>query len=183
MDDWTLIGRVAPFRDASAYAASSGALNLSQGLPEPLFDNAMNAALARQVRAGWQYADPRGEMILRESIAGHNAGYAPDTEVLVTSGCTEALYLALYAASTQYGSKVAFLNPSIPITQEWPHCWGWSLLQCRYRWGIQSVPTGQCSNSNCVPVFAYCCSIRPTTRQGGACPLMIGSTWWRWQKP
>ncbi len=86
MDDWTLIGRVAPFRDASAYAASSGALNLSQGLPEPLFDNAMNAALARQVRAGWQYADPRGEMILRESIAGHNAGYAPDTEVLVTSG-------------------------------------------------------------------------------------------------
>ncbi len=126
MDDLTLIGRVAPFRDASAYAASSGALNLSQGIPEPLFDNAMNAALARRVRAGWQYADPRGEMILRESIAAHSAGYAPDSEVLVTSGCTEALYLALYAASTQYGSRVAFFEPFIPITQEWPRCWGWS---------------------------------------------------------
>ncbi|MCJ7957944.1 MAG: pyridoxal phosphate-dependent aminotransferase [Pseudomonas sp.] len=114
MDDLTLIGRVEPFREASAYAASSGALNLSQGLPEPLFDNAMNEALARQVGASWQYADPRGEMILRESIAAHSAGYEPSSEVLVTSGCTEALYLALYAASMQYGNRVAFFEPFYP---------------------------------------------------------------------
>ncbi|KTT31112.1 aminotransferase [Pseudomonas oryzihabitans] len=114
MSDRILFDRVAYFRDASEYAASLGALNLSQGLPEPLFDNAMNATLARQGRSGWQYADPRGEIVLRESIAAHRTGYKPDSEVLVTSGCTESLYLALYAASSQYGTKVAFFEPFYP---------------------------------------------------------------------
>lgn len=115
MDDLTLSARVAPFRDASAFAASVGALNLAQGLPEPLFDEAMNTALARQVTAGWQYADPRGEMILRESIAAHSGpGMDADSEVLVTSGCTESLYLALYAAATEFGNKVAFFEPFYP---------------------------------------------------------------------
>ncbi|WP_460068931.1 aminotransferase class I/II-fold pyridoxal phosphate-dependent enzyme [Pseudomonas sp. S1_A06] len=172
MDDLTLIGRVAPFRDASAYAASSGALNLSQGIPEPLFDNAMNAALARQVRAGWQYADPRGEMILRESIAAHSAGYAPDSEVLVTSGCTEALYLALYAASTQYGSRVAFFEPFYPYYPGMASLLGlefvavplsagesigldWAVLEQQLRAGVRILllntphnPTGWCMSAD-----------------------------------
>lgn len=56
-----LVGRAALFKEASNYARQMHAVNLSQGLPEPLFDDEMYSVLVTQLVEGWQYADPRGE--------------------------------------------------------------------------------------------------------------------------
>ncbi|KPW17440.1 Aminotransferase [Pseudomonas cannabina pv. alisalensis] len=110
-----LVGRAALFKEASNYARQMHAVNLSQGLPEPLFDDEMYSVLVTQLVEGWQYADPRGEGMLRERIARR---FLPeggtDTGVLVTSGCTEALFLALMAARSEFGNSILFFEPFYP---------------------------------------------------------------------
>ncbi|CAM3163611.1 aminotransferase [Pseudomonas floridensis] len=110
-----LVGRAAVFKDASDYARTTQAINLSQGVPEPRFDDEMNTYLCAEAALGWQYADPRGDAHLRSSIAAHYCAQGDNfNTVLVTSGCTESLYIALQAANVEFGNHVAFFAPFYP---------------------------------------------------------------------
>ena len=91
------------FAEMSALAVATGSVNLGQGFPDsdgPAFmlDTARQA-IADGVN---QYPPGRGTAPLRRAIADHTRrhrglDYDPDTEVLVTTGATEALAATLQA--------------------------------------------------------------------------------------
>ena len=104
------------FAEMSALALTTGSVNLGQGFPDtdgPAFmlDEARDA-IAAGVN---QYPPGRGIAPLRQAIADHTArhyglGYDPDTEVLVTTGATEALAAAILAFVNP-GDEVIALEP------------------------------------------------------------------------
>lgn len=102
------------FQRCSAFAAEVGAVNLAQGVPEPMLDEAINKVLAASLGIGWQYTNPRGLDSLRLALAKEYGNQFTLDDVLVTSGCTESLYLSIFAASRLYGNKVAFFEPFYP---------------------------------------------------------------------
>src|ERR1700722_10487532 len=85
------------FTVMSALAAEHGAVNLGQGFPDEDGPPAIrNAAAKALVDGPNQYPPTRGRMELRRAIAAHakrfyGLSFNPDSEVLVTSGGTEAL--------------------------------------------------------------------------------------------
>src|SRR3954453_23173355 len=104
------------FAEMSALAGATGAVNLGQGFPDrdgP--DSVLEDAIAA-IRAGAnQYPPARGIPALRQAIADHqkrfyNLAYDPDTQVLVTTGATEAIAAALLAY-VEPGDEVIALEP------------------------------------------------------------------------
>jgi N-succinyldiaminopimelate aminotransferase len=85
------------FTVMSALAAECGAINLGQGFPDEDGPAGIREAAARALRDGPnQYPPMQGLLSLREAIAAHSRRFYdltfnPETEVLVTSGATEAL--------------------------------------------------------------------------------------------
>jgi N-succinyldiaminopimelate aminotransferase len=85
------------FTVMSALAAKHDAINLGQGYPDEDGPVAIREAAARALRDGPnQYPPMQGLSSLREAIAAHSRNFYdldfdPETEVLVTSGATEAL--------------------------------------------------------------------------------------------
>jgi N-succinyldiaminopimelate aminotransferase len=85
------------FTVMSALAAECGAINLGQGFPDTDGPLGIREAAARALRDGPnQYPPMQGVLALRQAIAAHssrfyNLAFDPQTEVLVTSGATEAL--------------------------------------------------------------------------------------------
>lgn len=105
------------FTQMSALAQQHQAINLSQGFPDfdgPLF---LQERLAYHVAHGAnQYAPMTGVQPLREAIADKTAdlyGYKPDanSEVTITAGATEALYVAI-TALVRPGDEVICFDPS-----------------------------------------------------------------------
>lgn len=95
-------------------ASRMGAVNLSQGLPEPMNDAKAWCFLHDAKGSGWQYADPSGIPELRAAIAReYGAMFSPEN-VLVTSGCTEALLVALLGLAARGRRSVGFLEPFYP---------------------------------------------------------------------
>jgi N-succinyldiaminopimelate aminotransferase len=104
------------FAEMSALAVATGSVNLGQGFPDtdgPAFmlDEA-RSAIATGVN---QYPPGRGIAPLRQAIAAHaerhyDLHYDPDTEVLVTTGATEALAAAILAF-VDPGDEVIALEP------------------------------------------------------------------------
>jgi N-succinyldiaminopimelate aminotransferase len=104
------------FAEMSALALTTGSVNLGQGFPDtdgPAFmlDEA-RAAIAGGVN---QYPPGRGIAPLRQAIVDHSArhyglSYDVDTEVLVTTGATEALAAAILAFVNP-GDEVIALEP------------------------------------------------------------------------
>lgn len=96
------------FRKSTEFAHQIGAVNLSQGLPEPLLGANLNNAVIKSLNMGWQYTNPWGLDDLRESVANriYNSQYVMD-EILITSGCTESLVIALHHAQSQFGKNAA----------------------------------------------------------------------------
>ena len=104
------------FAEMSALALATQSVNLGQGFPDtdgPAFmlDEA-RAAIAAGVN---QYPPGRGIAPLRHAIADHCSRhyglvYDPDTEVLVTTGATEALTAAILAFVNP-GDEVVALEP------------------------------------------------------------------------
>jgi N-succinyldiaminopimelate aminotransferase len=104
------------FAEMSALAIETGSVNLGQGFPDtdgpPFMLEAARAAIAAGVN---QYPPGRGIAPLREAVAAHSRrhyglDYDPATEVLITTGATEAIAAALLAF-VDPGDEVVALEP------------------------------------------------------------------------
>jgi N-succinyldiaminopimelate aminotransferase len=104
------------FAEMSALAAATGSVNLGQGFPDTDGPDFMLAEARAAIAAGVnQYPPGRGTPALRAAIARHSRrhyglDYDPDTEVLVTTGATEAL-AATIQAFVDPGDEVVALEP------------------------------------------------------------------------
>jgi N-succinyldiaminopimelate aminotransferase len=91
------------FEEMTTLALSTGAINLGQGFPDEDGPVEIKEAAQAAIAAGAnQYAPGKGILPLREAIATHQErfyGLAPDpqTEIIVTTGATEAIAAALLA--------------------------------------------------------------------------------------
>ncbi|ANC30853.1 aminotransferase class I/II-fold pyridoxal phosphate-dependent enzyme [Isoptericola dokdonensis] len=104
------------FAEMTTLAARTGAINLGQGFPDVDGPDWVKAAAKDAIDAGRnQYAPGDGVPELRAAIADHQRRHYgldvdPDTEVLVTTGATEALTTAVLAL-TGPGDEVITLEP------------------------------------------------------------------------
>jgi len=114
----TRLQGIAPtiFTEMSALAVRTGSVNLGQGFPD---QDGPPAVIAEAVRAlehgGNQYAPGPGRPELRQAIARHQERHYglvlnPDREVVVTTGCTEAVAAALLGL-VDPGDEVVVLEP------------------------------------------------------------------------
>lgn len=104
------------FAEMSDLAARAGALNLGQGFPDVDGPAHVARAAERAIREGRnQYAPGSGLPELRRAIATHSRRHYgldvdPSSEVLVTTGATEAIAAAVLAL-TGPGDEVVVLEP------------------------------------------------------------------------
>jgi methionine aminotransferase len=114
---------VSIFSQMTLLAQQTGALNLAQGFPDYDPPLALREALAHHALASGshQYAPMPGLPRLRQAIAAQVARLqadapapAPDTEVTLTAGATEALY-AVLAAVVRPGDEVIILEPAYDL--------------------------------------------------------------------
>ena len=129
------------FEVMSRLAVEKGAVNLGQGFPEGLEPAVMIDRLSQVALTGsHQYPSMMGTPSLRQAIAAHEARYwglnlDPATQVMVTSGATEALAACLLAL-IEPGQEVIVLEPAydsyvpiirrgggipVPVRMEPPH--------------------------------------------------------------
>lgn len=105
------------FTVMSQLAAEHDAINLSQGFPDFSPPERLLELVAQHMRAGRnQYAPMMGVPLLRERIAEktgrlYGAGVDMDAEVTVTTGATEALFVAIQA-SVRRGEEVIVFDPA-----------------------------------------------------------------------
>ena len=104
------------FAEMSALAVATQSVNLGQGFPDYDGPDFMLAAAEQAIADGVnQYPPARGIAPLRQAIVAHSArhyglAYDPDTEVVVTTGATEALAAAILAF-VEPGDEVIALEP------------------------------------------------------------------------
>jgi N-succinyldiaminopimelate aminotransferase len=100
----------------SALAVRTGSVNLGQGFPDQDGPPAVIAEAVRALEHGAnQYAPGPGRPELRQAIARHQRRHYgieldPDREVVVTTGCTEAVAAALLGL-VDPGDEVVVLEP------------------------------------------------------------------------
>ncbi|MCB1644183.1 MAG: aminotransferase class I/II-fold pyridoxal phosphate-dependent enzyme [Pseudomonadales bacterium] len=105
------------FTVMSQMAQEHNAINLSQGFPDFSIPAELSDLLARYVRDGFnQYPPMTGVPYLREQIALktqrlYGVNVDPDSEVTVTSGATEALFVAVQAL-VRPGEEVIVFDPA-----------------------------------------------------------------------
>lgn len=112
-------GAVRPtiFAEMSALATATGAINLGQGFPDVDGPAAIRDAARDAIAAGHnQYPPGAGIAELRRAVAAHQRRHYgldpdPETEVLVTTGATEALAATVLALAGP-GDEVLTLEPS-----------------------------------------------------------------------
>ena len=104
------------FTVMSQMAHDHGAINLSQGYPDYDGPQALKERLCYYTQHGYnQYAPLAGVPALREQIARkverfYDHRIAPDTQVTVTPGATEALFCAVHAV-VRPGDEVIMFDP------------------------------------------------------------------------
>ncbi|MDP9393086.1 MAG: pyridoxal phosphate-dependent aminotransferase [Actinomycetota bacterium] len=100
----------------SALAVATGSVNLGQGFPDTDGPSVVSEAAVAAIRAGLnQYPPGPGIPDLRNAVAEHQdrfygLSWDPDTEVLVTTGATEAIAAALLGL-VDPGDEVVALEP------------------------------------------------------------------------
>jgi len=105
------------FTVMSALATQYGAVNLGQGFPDEDGPEPIRAVAAKALIEGPnQYPPMRGRPELRRAVAGHakrfyDLNFNPDTEVVVTSGATEALTACIMGLAGQAG-EVVLVDPA-----------------------------------------------------------------------
>ncbi len=91
------------FEEITTLALQTGAINLGQGFPDEDGPQSIKEAAEAAIAAGAnQYAPGKGILELRSAIAEHQKRFYgltpdPETEVVVTTGATEAIAAALLA--------------------------------------------------------------------------------------
>jgi N-succinyldiaminopimelate aminotransferase len=104
------------FSTMSALAVRTGAVNLGQGFPDVDGPPEVIAAAVGALESGAnQYAPGIGVPALRQAIARHQRRHYgleldPDTQVVVTTGCTEGIAAALLGL-VDPGDEVVVLEP------------------------------------------------------------------------
>jgi N-succinyldiaminopimelate aminotransferase len=104
------------FEEMSRVARETGAVNLGQGFPDDPGPQDVRERAAQAVIEGWnQYPPMLGLPVLREAIAAHYKHWQgldldAQSEVMVTSGATEALAGALLAL-IEPGDEVVLFEP------------------------------------------------------------------------
>jgi len=104
------------FSEMSALAVATGSLNLGQGFPDVDGPDAIKQAAIRAIQAGHnQYPPLNGIGELRSAIARHQKRYngldfAPESEILVTAGATEAIAACLLSLC-ETGDEVVMFEP------------------------------------------------------------------------
>lgn len=104
------------FAEMSGLAARTGAINLGQGFPDVDGPAEIAEAAVAAIRAGHnQYPPGDGIFALRQAVADHQHRHYgldldPATEILITTGATEALAAAILAL-TGPGDEVITLEP------------------------------------------------------------------------
>jgi N-succinyldiaminopimelate aminotransferase len=105
------------FTHMSALAVAHQAINLGQGFPDEDGPLAVREAAATALIEGPnQYPPMKGRIELRRAIAAHakrfyDLDFDPETQVLVTSGATEALAAAILGLVGQ-GEEMVLIEPS-----------------------------------------------------------------------
>ena len=109
------------FEAMSQAARDNNAINLGQGFPDdPGPEDIRRAAADASVNGYNQYPSMMGIPELRQAIAAHYGNWHdlkldPMTEVMVTSGGTEALTSAILAGSSRATKSSVFSRSMIPI--------------------------------------------------------------------
>ncbi|WP_308191244.1 aminotransferase class I/II-fold pyridoxal phosphate-dependent enzyme [Spelaeicoccus albus] len=111
-------GRMAPtiFAEMSVLAGRTGAVNLGQGAPDTPAPAAVREVAKRAIDDGVnQYAPGQGHPALLDAIAGHQQRFYgidldPASEILVTTGATEAIASTLLAL-IKPGDEVVIFEP------------------------------------------------------------------------
>ncbi len=104
------------FEIMSLEARTRGAVNLGQGFPEADgFPEVREAAARAFMEQSNQYAPMRGLPVLRQAVAAfysrtQGLSLDPDTEVMITSGATEAIAAAILSFITP-GDEVVLFEP------------------------------------------------------------------------
>ncbi|HQR25845.1 MAG TPA: pyridoxal phosphate-dependent aminotransferase [Nocardioides sp.] len=104
------------FTRMSALAARTGAVNLGQGFPDTDGPPSVIARAVAALQGGSnQYAPGPGQPALRRAIARHQQRHYgleldPETQVVVTTGCTEAIAAAVLGL-VDPGDEVVVLEP------------------------------------------------------------------------
>lgn len=104
------------FEEMTTLAVRTGAINLGQGFPDEDGPAEIKAAAHAAINSGAnQYAPGKGILPLRKAIAAHQQrfyGLAPDpeTEIIVTTGATEAIAASLLAL-VERGDEVLTFEP------------------------------------------------------------------------
>ena len=104
------------FTEMSVLAARTDAINLGQGFPDADGPDEVLEAAVAAIRAGHnQYPPGSGIAPLRQAIADHQRRFYdlevdPDTEVLVTTGASEAIAAAMLAL-VEPGDEVVLFEP------------------------------------------------------------------------
>lgn len=105
------------FTRMSKLAEEYKAINLAQGFPEFDCSPELQKLVDKYIKQGKnQYAPMAGVMALREAISlktyhATNTEYHPESEITVTSGATEALYVAI-SAVVHAGDEVIVFEPA-----------------------------------------------------------------------
>ena len=105
------------FGEMSALAARTGSVNLGQGFPDTDGPELLKRSAIRAIEsgAGNQYPPAHGYGVLRDAIAEHQQNFYglvvdPATDVVVTTGASEALGAAVMAL-VEPGEEVIVLEP------------------------------------------------------------------------
>ncbi|MFI5084911.1 MAG: aminotransferase class I/II-fold pyridoxal phosphate-dependent enzyme [Actinomycetales bacterium] len=104
------------FEEITTLAMQTGAINLGQGFPDEDGPAAIRDAAREAISAGAnQYAPGKGLPVLREAIAAHQRRFYglepdPETEIVATTGATEAIASALLALAGP-GDEVLTFEP------------------------------------------------------------------------
>ena len=104
------------FAEMSALAVRTGAVNLGQGFPDTDGPAEIAEAAIAAIRAGHnQYPPGAGIPELRQAIAAHQArwyglSFDPESEVLVTTGATEAIAASILGLC-EAGDEVVTFEP------------------------------------------------------------------------
>jgi N-succinyldiaminopimelate aminotransferase len=120
MRDPLLVPRLRPFTstifaEMTALARRTESVNLGQGFPDTDGPDAMLAAAKKAIDSGAnQYPPGPGRPELRHAVAEHRTRYGidydPDSEVLVTTGATEAVAASLLGL-VDSGDEVLMIEP------------------------------------------------------------------------